>query len=275
MKSKKQQIRRARPADAAQAFVRVLLADAGALAGGVSEEEWEETLKYFDHKCAYSGEPLENEISRDHAIPINRTHCGLHLYGNVVPTTKKTNQDKGSKDFREWLAEGDPRRKRIEYLLEKTRYWQKSGVFGDLQAIANMHYRNITRLSLGAKEYLESFIDETIHEVDSIEKHEEKVDFVDNGENKNSSKKNLKLDFRPREANGEFRDQLIKRKEAWIKIIYDNGQEKIKRWDARNMQPSSNVIGNLRSRPEFRAGMWERMGIERVEVTIEKPIRQN
>ena len=254
MKGKKQQIRRTRPADAAQAFIRVFLADAGALAGGISDEEWEETLKYFDYQCAYTGEPLEKEIHRDHAIPINRIHCGLHLYGNVVPTTRKTNQDKGGKDFREWLAEENPRRKRIEDLLEKARYWQKAGVFGDLRTIAQMHYRNITRLSLGAQEYLQSFVDET-------GSNEKRTD---------GSKKILRLEFKPSGANGEFRDLLVQNKEAWIRIVYRDGKEEMKRWDARNMQPNSNVIGNLRSRPEFRTGVWEKRGVERVEVMIER-----
>ena len=49
------------PGDAANAFVRVLLRDAGELVGGLSESEWENTLKYFDHRCAYTGDLFTEE----------------------------------------------------------------------------------------------------------------------------------------------------------------------------------------------------------------------
>lgn len=43
------------PSDAANAFVRVLLNEAGKLAGGISKQQWEDTLEYFGHRCAYTG----------------------------------------------------------------------------------------------------------------------------------------------------------------------------------------------------------------------------
>ena len=58
------------PGDAANAFVRVLLSDAGELAGGLDDEEWNSTLDFFDHRCAYTGEPLtEDSAEQEHAIP--------------------------------------------------------------------------------------------------------------------------------------------------------------------------------------------------------------
>ena len=39
------------------------------------------------------------------------------------------------------------------------------------------------------------------------------------------------------------------------------------------MRSTSNVIGNLRSRPEFRSDAWQRNGIASVRVTIEEPLR--
>ena len=75
-----QQSRRWNPGDAANVFVRVLLSDAGAMLGGLKEDEWRKTLEWFDGRCAYTGQTLgEGETERDHAIPMNRTHCGLHL----------------------------------------------------------------------------------------------------------------------------------------------------------------------------------------------------
>ena len=84
-------------------FVRVVLSDAGELLGGLSEDEWCQTLDFFNHRCAYTGEKLGADGVRDHAVPVNRTHCGLHLYGNVLPTTRAANSEKGGQHWREFV----------------------------------------------------------------------------------------------------------------------------------------------------------------------------
>ena len=38
-------------------------------------------------------------MDRDHAIPMNRKHCGLHLYDNVLPATKEANQRKAGQHY--------------------------------------------------------------------------------------------------------------------------------------------------------------------------------
>ena len=64
------------------------------------------TLDWFDGRCAYSGEELvEVEIDRDHAIPMSRAHCGLHLYGNVLPATREANGRKAGKHYREFVED--------------------------------------------------------------------------------------------------------------------------------------------------------------------------
>ena len=42
------QTRRTNPGDAANAFVRVILSDAGAMLGGLTEDEWGKSLEWFD-----------------------------------------------------------------------------------------------------------------------------------------------------------------------------------------------------------------------------------
>ena len=92
-----QQVRKWNPGDAANAFVRVILSDAGAKLGGLTEWEWERTLDWFEERCAYTREALLNGRSeRDHAIPMNRTHCGIHLYGNVLPVSTNANRQKAA-----------------------------------------------------------------------------------------------------------------------------------------------------------------------------------
>jgi|SRR5687768_7038875 len=65
-----------------------------------------------------------------------------------------------------------------------------------------------------------------------------------------------------------FKKELLRTRRAHIKITYVNGHERIKRWNVSNFSASSNVLGNLRSRPQFRQGKWQQFGIAKVTVEI-------
>ena len=114
------QTRRWNPGDAANAFVRVSLSDAGAMVGGLSETEWRTTVDWFDGRCAYTSDVLaEDQMDRDHAIPMNRAHCGLHLFGNVVPATRGVNRRKAGKHYRDFIEDRD-RLERIEEFIRSS-----------------------------------------------------------------------------------------------------------------------------------------------------------
>jgi hypothetical protein len=66
----------------------------------------------------------------------------------------------------------------------------------------------------------------------------------------------------------DFKDALLRSRKATIEIIYSNGSTEQMDWDAERFSPSSNVIGNLRSRPEFRQGEWQKRGILRICVRV-------
>ena len=72
----------------------------------------------------------------------------------------------------------------------------------------------------------------------------------------------------------DFLDALLRRKKAWIQVTYQDGRTEVQSWNAGNMRPTSNVIGNLRSRPEFRSETWQEFGIASVRVTIEEPDKE-
>jgi len=65
-----------------------------------------------------------------------------------------------------------------------------------------------------------------------------------------------------------FKKELLRTRRADIKITYVNGHERIKPWNVSNLSASSNVLGNLRSRPQFRQGKWQQLGITKVTVQI-------
>lgn len=66
----------------------------------------------------------------------------------------------------------------------------------------------------------------------------------------------------------DFKRKLLLKKEAVITVYYTNGTTSSKIWDARNFKESSGVKNNLRSRPEFRNGEWQKRAIVKVVVTI-------
>ncbi len=69
----------------------------------------------------------------------------------------------------------------------------------------------------------------------------------------------------------DFLDALLRTREAWLEVSYSDGRREVHRWDASRMSASSNVIGNLRSRSEFRSGTWLKNGITSLRVSIERP----
>jgi hypothetical protein len=66
----------------------------------------------------------------------------------------------------------------------------------------------------------------------------------------------------------DFKSKLLSSKKAVISVQYTNGKSEDQVWTANKMTANSDVIGNIRSRPQFRAGEWQRRGIARVKVKI-------
>ncbi len=54
------------------------------------------------------------------------------------------------------------------------------------------------------------------------------------------------------ENSKDFKEQLLKSERAYIKLIYEDGIEEIKPWDASNFSESSNLMGNIRSKDWFK-----------------------
>ena len=67
-----------------------------------------------------------------------------------------------------------------------------------------------------------------------------------------------------------FKQELLVTKLAEIVTTYKDGRIEEKIWNAANFKVSSNVFGNLRSRPEFRSGNWQDKDIVKVHVRIKR-----
>ena len=92
----------------------------------------------------------------------------------------------------------------------------------------------------------------------------------DNSFNTNTKETNntmLPIEFSPEDPS-EFKELLLLRKSALITITYNGGNKEIKEWNASNITEKSNIIGNIRSRLEFRQGNWQNANIKSVKVEI-------
>ena len=232
------QTRRWNPGDAANVFVRVILSDAGAKLGGLTEMEWDETSKWFGGRCAYTGDALvDGRMDRDHAIPMNRTHCGLHLYGNVLPATKEANRQKAAKHYRDFVEDPD-RLERIESFVRESGYWERVSVFGDLQCYCEAQYRSIDALCRVNRHYLASLLPEDLD--DGLGGDPEASGLVPDNPARGDI---LPITLDP-PTGAAFKDALLREREARIFEIHRDGRTIELRWDARNMSESSNVVGN-------------------------------
>lgn len=66
----------------------------------------------------------------------------------------------------------------------------------------------------------------------------------------------------------KFKKILLINKKATITTYYKDGTYIKKYWTAENMTSDSNILGNLRSRPEFRKENWQKLKIEKVVVEV-------
>lgn len=66
----------------------------------------------------------------------------------------------------------------------------------------------------------------------------------------------------------DFKRELLETKRAYITTFYANGTKEKKPWNANRFNETSGVLGNLRSRPEFRNGEWQDRGIVKVYVSV-------
>lgn len=65
-----------------------------------------------------------------------------------------------------------------------------------------------------------------------------------------------------------FKDRLLHRKAAELTVFYRDGHKESRSWDASRFTSTSNVFRNLRSRPEFRQGKWQSLGIVKINVRV-------
>lgn len=123
-------------------FIRNILSSIGL--EKFNEEDWNTTKAYFSHRCAYCG--TEAELLIEHAIPINKEKLGEHRLGNLVPSCKLCNSNKGGKDFREFLGENAEAISRMEEYMDSRNYVPLEDN-EQIKMILNMAYKEVAALA--------------------------------------------------------------------------------------------------------------------------------
>ena len=123
-------------------FIRNILSSIGI--ESFNEENWTSTKDYFSHRCAYCG--AETELLIEHAIPINKEKLGEHRLGNLVPSCKQCNSNKGSRDFREFLEGNTAAIFRIEEYMDSRNYVPLKDN-EQIKMILNMAHKEVAALA--------------------------------------------------------------------------------------------------------------------------------
>ena len=86
----------------------------------------------------------------------------------------------------------------------------------------------------------------------------------------NTTFEKLPIEFVPKDLK-LFKQLLLEKKKAYVDWYYQNGRvEAQKPWDASRFSKDSNLLANVRSRPEARKGKWKELGLVKVVYKIEE-----
>jgi len=260
------QRRRKHSGDAANLFIRAILGEASWLLGGLTDEEWQRTMDYFGGRCAYTDEPLVvGEIDQDHVVLMNMKECGLRLFGNVLPLIKEANAAKHARPYVDFVR--DPqRRSKIDTFVREAGYNHRARSLGDLRDYCRSQYELINSLFGEAKSYLHELAPGNSNGPTRTPRQmglESGAALQQHG-----TQHTLPITLDP-EDDQTFRDALLKTRRATITLYFSDGRTERRPWRASSFRATSNVIRNLRSRPDFRQGAWQRLGIVRVHVSVE------
>lgn len=77
----------------------------------------------------------------------------------------------------------------------------------------------------------------------------------------------LPIEFIPNDKE-KFIEILLQKKQARYDIIYQNGSKETKQWNITRLSETSSLVGNIRSREEFRQGEWQEKNIKLVRFYV-------
>ena len=67
----------------------------------LTDEEWNDTLEFFNHSCAYCG-VSDDSVGKEHIIPVVKG--GGYTQDNIIPACQSCNLSKHVRDMEEWYV---------------------------------------------------------------------------------------------------------------------------------------------------------------------------
>jgi len=123
-------------------FIRNILSSLGS--ESFNENDWNSTKSHFSNKCAYCG--AEDQLHIEHAVPINKEKLGEHRLGNLVPSCKQCNSNKGDKNYSEFLKGNPAAIMAIEAYMDSRNYVPLEDN-EQMKKILNLAYKEVAALA--------------------------------------------------------------------------------------------------------------------------------
>lgn len=122
---------------------------------GKGKQVWNDIKKYFDNTFAYCGS--DDKLQIEHLLMFNRSECGLHHPGNVVPCCNKCNKrtKKADGTYNSWIEhlvnvcpkkDIEKNKLKIEYHIYNSKYKYPKLTDEEVKSIkviSNSLYENI------------------------------------------------------------------------------------------------------------------------------------
>jgi len=109
-----------------------------------NEKDWQATKLFFSNRCAYCG--VEGDLLIEHAIPINKKALGEHRLGNLVPSCRSCNSQKGDKNFKDFLDDAPDRIRKIEEYMDSRNY-VPLGNNDQVKIVLELAYDEVSRVA--------------------------------------------------------------------------------------------------------------------------------
>lgn len=88
-------------------------------------------------------------------------------------------------------------------------------------------------------------------------------------EHEHAEKEPLKINLSPADPD-EFKEKLLKYKQAIITKHYNDGRKEDTPWNASRFTADSGVYNNIRSKTGLRQGEWQELGIDYIDVSVQE-----
>ena len=275
--------------DVSNQSVRNILTELSkSLYGGITEQEIEDTMKFFDWECPYTGIPLKKELDNktgnyaaDHIYPQNRDECGMNVKGNLIIVSKEANKAKRGLNVKKFMEEDSAfwtnlgidkptrmaRLKKIEDFQKDCGY-DPDKIRTEISPLLNAHYAHIRdeqeKCIKNALDILDKAGIHTIVKSPSVSK---KATTPTSATTKSKKIHSIpELIFHPSDEK-LFKTELLKSQKAYFELTYDSGKTVKSPWDAKKFKSTSDLRGNIESKTFWRNKTRE--GLVKIEVFID------